>query len=59
MLSDDDRKLFGKRSKGLLGVIGMDASKKREMKIKQFQKETEIKQTIMVCCDSSHLIATY
>lgn len=51
MLPDDERKLFSKRGKGLLGVIGMDASKKREMKIKQFQKEKELKDQIMVCLD--------
>lgn len=49
VLPDDERKLFSKRGRSLFGVVGLDAGKRRDTKIKQFQKETELKQQIQVC----------
>lgn len=50
VLPDDERKLFSKRGRSFFGVnVGLDPGKRRDAKIKQFQKETELKQQIQVC----------
>lgn len=45
LLPDDEKKLFAKR--GLFSFA--DAGKRREAKIKQGQKETELKRKVQVC----------
>lgn len=54
IIPDDERKLFGKKGRSFILPIG-DAGKKRELKIKQYQREKEMKEILQVSFPASYL----